>query len=172
MKKEVQKEVEQLIKDLELNCKVEEFRFKADWLFLCIHKNLSDDFMREFKERIYWDHIPTFQKNVSKEFKNEFEERVGFWEDCEDCDGCDDDEEDDISGILKNRFKFSKEFLEEIKKRRYGGSKREPGHHSIFIPMFRKNKSIDSHKNDKSKNLKIMKAYHLVIKILKNCLIR
>jgi len=51
MTSKVKKEIEKLIKKLDLNCSVKEFKDKVDWNSLSLHQKLSEDFIREFKDK-------------------------------------------------------------------------------------------------------------------------
>ncbi|HUS51293.1 MAG TPA: hypothetical protein VMZ91_14085 [Candidatus Paceibacterota bacterium] len=46
-----------------------------DWSFLCHSKDLSEEFMREFKDKINWKHISRYQE-LSKSFIIEFKDRL------------------------------------------------------------------------------------------------
>ena len=48
---------------------------KRDWSFLCHSKDLSEEFMREFKDKINWKHISRYQE-LSKSFIIEFKDRL------------------------------------------------------------------------------------------------
>ena len=52
MKNSVKKEVEKLIKKLDLNCSIEEFKDKVDWFNISCSQKLSLDFIREFKDKV------------------------------------------------------------------------------------------------------------------------
>jgi hypothetical protein len=43
-------EVEKIIKELNLNCTLEEFQNKVDWNYISIYQKLSEDFIKEFSE--------------------------------------------------------------------------------------------------------------------------
>jgi len=77
MKKSVKEEVESLIKDLELNCSVEEFEDKVSWFWISIHQKLSEGFIREFKNKFDWGFISKYQK-LSEGFIREFEDKVNW----------------------------------------------------------------------------------------------
>ena len=171
MLKAVRKEVEKLIKELELDCSVEEFKFKADWYFICIHKKISENFMREFRERIYWDYIPDYQQPFSEEFKNEFEDRVGCWNDCENCEDGNDCDKNDYDASSNSE----EEALRRIKSQLKGRVERfdRINLRSFLLPsdlsndfkkkLFKDNKNRD----DKNKNDKIMEVYNFVIRIFR-----
>jgi hypothetical protein len=74
----VDREVKQLIKTLELNCKIGEFKNKVDWCCISRDQKLSEDFIREFKNRVDWDYISSYQ-NLSEGFIREFKDKV-FWD--------------------------------------------------------------------------------------------
>ena len=65
MKKEVTKEVEQLIEKLELNCIIEEFKDKVNWYYISYYQTLSEDFIREFHNKIDWYCFSRY-KNLSE----------------------------------------------------------------------------------------------------------
>jgi hypothetical protein len=77
MKKPVQKEVKQLIKTLKLNCKIAEFKDKANWFNISCYQKLSEDFIREFKDKVYWDYISSSQK-LPEDFIREFKDKVDW----------------------------------------------------------------------------------------------
>ena len=71
MKKQVINEIEKLVKELNLNCIIEQFKEKVDWNYISIHQKLSEDFIRECKEKVNWDIISIYQK-LSEDFIHEF----------------------------------------------------------------------------------------------------
>jgi len=77
MTEKVQKEVQRLIKKLNLDCTVEEFQNKVDWDDISAHQNLSEDFIRAFQDKVYWDNISRSQK-LSDNFIREFKKRVDW----------------------------------------------------------------------------------------------
>ena len=87
MKKIVKKEVEKLIKELELNCSIEEFKDKLDnkfdnymtgWGCISVEKKLSLSFIREFKDKINWFHV-SLVSNLSETFIKEFKNKVNWY---------------------------------------------------------------------------------------------
>ncbi len=52
MTNSLKKEIEELIKNLDLNCFVEEFKEKVDWNGLCRCQILSENFIREFRHKV------------------------------------------------------------------------------------------------------------------------
>ena len=77
MIKLVEKEVKKLIKNLELNCSVEEFKDKVDWTDISANQKLSEKFIREFEDKVCWHAISSNQK-LSEKFIREFEDEV-YW---------------------------------------------------------------------------------------------
>ena len=75
MKKTVKNEVEKLIKELNLDCTVKEFKDKVDWVNISQYQKLSEDFIREFKDEVDWGWISVFQK-LSEDFIREFKDKV------------------------------------------------------------------------------------------------
>ena len=101
MKKSVKEEVESLIKELNLNCSVDEFKDKVDWelisqyqklsekfirefqdkdnyLDISVYQKLSEEFIREFQDKVNWGYISTYQK-LSEEFIREFQDKVKWY---------------------------------------------------------------------------------------------
>ena len=79
VKESVKEKVKSLIKELNLNCSVEEFKYKVNWEWISIHQKLSEEFIREFKNEVNWGYISAYQKlseNFIREFKNEI---VWIW---------------------------------------------------------------------------------------------
>ena len=80
MKKSVQQEVKQLIKDIDLNCTIREFQDKVDWYNISQHQNLSEDFIREFKDKVFKDEVDVetynrvHQKKTWKQKRKEMRE--------------------------------------------------------------------------------------------------
>jgi hypothetical protein len=75
MKKSVEEEVIALIKYLDLNCSVEEFKNKVNWWNISKYKNISENFIREFKDKVIWINISAYQK-LSENFIREFKDKV------------------------------------------------------------------------------------------------
>jgi hypothetical protein len=77
MKKSVKKEVESLIKELDLNCTVEEFKNIVSWDDISKFQKLSEEFIREFKDKVNWKCISQYQK-LSEGFIREFQDKVSW----------------------------------------------------------------------------------------------
>jgi hypothetical protein len=77
MKKSVKKEVIALIKELDLNCTVEEFKNIVSWDDISRYQKLSEEFIREFQDRVYWGWISEYQK-LSEGFIREFKNKVSW----------------------------------------------------------------------------------------------
>jgi len=78
MKKSVKKEIESLIKELNLNCSVEEFQDKVNWVWISESQKLSENFILEFQNRVDWECISIYQK-LSEKIIREFQDKVD-WE--------------------------------------------------------------------------------------------
>ena len=66
---------EELINDTLINADIDDLRLEL-WLrrrSAC--QTLSEDFIKEFKDKVYWYWISKFQ-NLSKEFKEEFKTKL------------------------------------------------------------------------------------------------
>lgn len=76
----VKQEVEAIIEAYGLDCTVAEFNINGnvDWPYLSIYQNLSEDFIREFQDKVIWVWISEY-KQLSEEFIREFQDKV-FWE--------------------------------------------------------------------------------------------
>ena len=74
----VEKEVQELIKKLALNCKVKEFENKVDWDYISRYQPLSEDFIREFQDKVNWISISCYQ-HLSENFIKEFKEKVDWY---------------------------------------------------------------------------------------------
>ena len=77
MTSKVKKEVEELIKEFELNCSIEEFKQKADWIDISMSRDISEDFIREFREVVNWHYISSDQV-LSEDFIREFKDEVNW----------------------------------------------------------------------------------------------
>jgi hypothetical protein len=88
-------EVEKIIKELNLNCTLEEFQNKVDWRYISEHRNLSEDFIKEFKDKVDWINISKYQ-NLSENFIREFKDYV-YW------------------GFISKYQKLSENFIREFK---------------------------------------------------------
>ncbi len=99
MNDKVKKEVERLIKYYNLNCSIEEFKDKFNkWGLLSRYYTLSEDFIREFKDKINWGIISIFQ-NLSESFMREFQNKINWHY---------------ISIFRKSSKNFIKEFKDEL----------------------------------------------------------
>ena len=73
----IKKEIEKIIKELNLNCTIKEFQDKVDWNRISRYQNLSEEFIREFKNRVDWNNISIYQK-LSEPFIKEFQDKVSW----------------------------------------------------------------------------------------------
>ena len=99
MKKNVKKEIEFLIKKLNLNCSVEEFEDKINWGCISQFQKLSEEFILEFKYKVDWFYISKFQK-LSEEFIRKLQNKVNW-------------------GCISAYQKLSKNFIQELKDKVY-----------------------------------------------------
>ena len=90
----VHKEVEELIKQLNLDCSVEEFKDKVNWLYISRHQPFSEEFIKEFHDKVDWWYISVYQP-LSEKFIREFKDKVE-WE------------------YISIRQKLSEEFIREF----------------------------------------------------------
>jgi muramidase (phage lysozyme) len=77
MKKSVKIEIEFLIKELDINCTVEEFKDIVDCRSISVYQILSEEFMRELKHEVSWYDISKNQ-NLSEDFIREFQDKVNW----------------------------------------------------------------------------------------------
>ena len=56
---------------------IREFANKVNWCYISLCQHLSEDFIREFKDRVSWYYISTFQ-HLSEDFIREFQDRVDW----------------------------------------------------------------------------------------------
>jgi hypothetical protein len=49
-----------------------------DWYYISRYQTLSEDFIREFQDKIYWEFISWYQK-LSEEFIKEFQDKVDWY---------------------------------------------------------------------------------------------
>lgn len=95
MKKEVKKELEEILQDYEWigmtpsgwkeiswveilsEDFMREFKYSVDWEAISIHQFLSEDFIREFKDKVDWEHISIYQ-DLSDDFIREFEDELNL----------------------------------------------------------------------------------------------
>ena len=57
---------------------IREFKDKVDWSAICRYQKLSEDFIREFKDKVHWGVVSIYQNNLSDEFKTEFANKLNF----------------------------------------------------------------------------------------------
>ena len=57
---------------------IREFRYRVDWMWVCIHQKLSELFMREMKDKVKWNYAAENQK-MSDEFILEFYDRINYY---------------------------------------------------------------------------------------------
>ncbi len=43
------------IKEFNLECSVKEFKDEVDWSYISEYQRLSEDFIREFKDKVIWN---------------------------------------------------------------------------------------------------------------------
>ena len=55
MMDKVEEEIKRIIKKLNINCSVREFQDKVDWEWISEHQKLSEEFIREFEDKIEKD---------------------------------------------------------------------------------------------------------------------
>jgi len=75
---DIKKEVKSLIKELNLDCSVDEFKDYVDWGNISYCQELSEDFIRDFKDKVNW-HCISESQQLSENFIREFKDRVD-WE--------------------------------------------------------------------------------------------
>ena len=81
MNKEVEKEVKEIIKEKGLNLSIEEFiddLCGTNWEYISKYHKLSENFIREFQDKVDWYYISKYQK-LSENFIREFKDKVN-WE--------------------------------------------------------------------------------------------
>ena len=78
MKTKVKKEIQKLIKKLELNCTVEKFKYRVNWNYISRYQKLSEDFIREFQTEVNWYYISKYRK-LSEDFIREFQDKVDWY---------------------------------------------------------------------------------------------
>lgn len=54
---------------------IREYQNKLNWDNISIYQELSDDFIREFQDKVDWKLISIFQ-NLSEDFKQEFQHKI------------------------------------------------------------------------------------------------
>jgi len=57
---------------------IREFQDRVNWFYISAHQTLSDEFRKEFQDRVNWDYISAYQ-TLSEEFIREFQDRV-YWD--------------------------------------------------------------------------------------------
>jgi hypothetical protein len=78
MKTTIKEEIKNIIKDLNLDCSVDEFKDKVDWSRISKFQKLSEGFIREFKDKVDWFWISKFQ-NLSEGFIRKFKDKVNWY---------------------------------------------------------------------------------------------
>jgi len=102
----VRKEVEELVKILGLDMQhkpsseefIREFEDKVDWEWISQYQKLSEEFIREFEDKVYWSWISEYQK-LSEEFIREFKDEVDWYR---------------VSVYQKLSKEFIREFKDEV----------------------------------------------------------
>jgi len=62
-------EIKKLIKEYKLNCSIEEFQDKVEWSNISYCQTLSEDFIREFKNKLDLDYL-LLKNKISPDFYN------------------------------------------------------------------------------------------------------
>ena len=75
MKNLVKKEIEKLIKKLNLDCSIREFKNEVNWNYISYSQKLSLDFIREFQDKVSWGLIEIYQ-NITKKDIEEYEKKI------------------------------------------------------------------------------------------------
>jgi len=79
--KELQKEIKTIIKKFRINCLVDEFETKVSyfnfWDSISIYGKLSENFIREFKNKLNWYYISIYQ-TLSENFIREMQDKVSW----------------------------------------------------------------------------------------------
>ena len=57
---------------------IREFKDKVNWDYISLHQKLSEDFIREFQNKVNWDYISRCQK-LSENFIMEFQNKVNWF---------------------------------------------------------------------------------------------
>ena len=73
---------------------IREFKDKVDWLLIAEYQHLSEDFIREFKNKVNWELISTYQ-HLSEDFIREFKDLVNW-------------------GLISKHQHLSKDFIREF----------------------------------------------------------
>lgn len=74
---------------------IREFQDKVIWAIISVKQNLSESFIREFQDKVIWRLISTYQK-LSEDFIREFQNKVNW-------------------NLISKHQKLSNEFIEEFK---------------------------------------------------------
>ena len=56
---------------------IREFQDKVNWEYISLYQKLSEEFIREFQDKVNWEYISCFQK-LSEDFIREFQDKV-YW---------------------------------------------------------------------------------------------
>ena len=56
---------------------IREFKDKVHWVNISYHQKLSEDFIREFQDKVYWVNISYHQK-LSEDFIREFQDKINW----------------------------------------------------------------------------------------------
>ena len=75
MKQSLKKEIEIIMKEQNLNCSIEDFKDKLDWIYVSEYQKLSEEFIREFQDNVNWNNVSKYQK-LSDSFIREFKDKV------------------------------------------------------------------------------------------------
>ena len=67
----LKKEIQSLIDYYELNCSIENFEnnINVDWYDISINQNLSENFIKKYKDYVNWDYICNYQNLSLKNTK-------------------------------------------------------------------------------------------------------
>ena len=76
---------------------IREFQDKVYWGYISMFQKLSEDFIREFQDKVYWYNISTYQK-LSESFIRDFQDKVDWY-------------------FISKHQKLSNEFIDEFKDR-------------------------------------------------------
>tara|TARA_Y100000310_G_scaffold57488_2_gene52714 strand:+ start:42100 stop:42459 length:360 start_codon:yes stop_codon:yes gene_type:complete len=77
MKKTVKEETEEIINLHWENISIEDFRTKVHWFTICREYELSEDFMREYKDDLDWFMACKYQ-DMSEDFIREVQDKVDW----------------------------------------------------------------------------------------------
>ena len=121
MKDSVKKEVKEIINCYGFGCSIEELKDKTEthWKYISAKKILSEDFIREYQDKVNWYFISVYQK-LSEDFIKEFQNKVD-WELICSCQTLSEDfirefkDKIDLEWIQKNeKISISDELRKEI----------------------------------------------------------